>query len=111
MALLPELQRLQMPVIEDAGATVHSAEARSEERRVGKECRSRWAPYDQKKKEGHAADDTSVEEAHCPAYADNVARNGTPPVLAPCGAPVGPAKGATGSALRRPARSSADGQA
>src|SRR5690554_365098 len=27
MALLPELQRLRMPVIEDAGATVHSAEA------------------------------------------------------------------------------------
>src|SRR5947208_15376754 len=24
---------------------------RSEERRVGKECRSRWAPYDEKKKE------------------------------------------------------------
>src|SRR5688572_33311203 len=24
---------------------------RSEERRVGKECRSRWTPYDQKKKE------------------------------------------------------------
>src|SRR5438034_9873657 len=25
---------------------------RSEERRVGKECRSRWAPYPSKKKEG-----------------------------------------------------------
>src|SRR5436190_15227106 len=24
---------------------------RSEERRVGKECRSRWSPYDEKKKE------------------------------------------------------------
>src|SRR5438270_13395656 len=28
----------------------HVVEERSEERRVGKECRSRWAPYHQKKK-------------------------------------------------------------
>src|SRR5206468_7466773 len=37
----------------DAAALApHSAghHARSEERRVGKECRSRWAPYDSKKK-------------------------------------------------------------
>src|SRR5687768_18559994 len=27
-----------------------SADARSEERRVGKECRSRWSPYHEKKK-------------------------------------------------------------
>ena len=26
-------------------AEVHDAESRSEERRVGKECRSRWSPY------------------------------------------------------------------
>ena len=26
-------------------ATVYPASARSEERRVGKECRSRWSPY------------------------------------------------------------------
>src|SRR5437899_12482642 len=26
---------------------------RSEERRVGKECRSRWAPYEQRKKKQH----------------------------------------------------------
>src|SRR5215469_10907110 len=31
------------------GPPFHSA-ARSEERRVGKECRSRWSPYDEKKK-------------------------------------------------------------
>src|SRR5438876_4264820 len=29
--------------------------ARSEERRVGKECRSRWAPYQQKKKKHGAS--------------------------------------------------------
>src|SRR5438874_11280251 len=29
----------------------HSVENRSEERRVGKECRSRWSPYHSKKKE------------------------------------------------------------
>jgi len=34
-----ELSSAQISVISDA------AEARSEERRVGKECRSRWSPY------------------------------------------------------------------
>src|SRR5690625_7931923 len=34
-----------------AGAfTAHAPPMRSEERRVGKECRSRWAPYHYKKK-------------------------------------------------------------
>ena len=28
-----------------AGGTVTEVEDRSEERRVGKECRSRWSPY------------------------------------------------------------------
>ena len=28
-----------------AGATASAPAARSEERRVGKECRSRWSPY------------------------------------------------------------------
>ena len=32
-----------MEHIERAG--VHSGDSRSEERRVGKECRSRWSPY------------------------------------------------------------------
>ena len=36
----------------EAGIPAEAArEPRSEERRVGKECRSRWAPYHQKKKE------------------------------------------------------------
>src|SRR5438093_13626335 len=30
---------------------VETVEERSEERRVGKECRSRWSPYHEKKKE------------------------------------------------------------
>src|SRR5205823_9223735 len=38
----------QMPV----GTIVHNVE-RSEERRVGKECRSRWSPYHKKKKKIH----------------------------------------------------------
>src|SRR2546426_3022336 len=29
----------------DSGASDHAIEQRSEERRVGKECRSRWSPY------------------------------------------------------------------
>ena len=29
----------------DAGQEWHDARVRSEERRVGKECRSRWSPY------------------------------------------------------------------
>src|SRR5438132_12220767 len=45
--------------------------ARSEERRVGKECRSRWAQYDEKKKERtvRRADDYLCDEIvvriHC----------------------------------------------
>ena len=31
--------------IADAGVPVTPVEQRSEERRVGKECRSRWSPY------------------------------------------------------------------
>src|SRR5687768_13352648 len=34
-------------------------ETKSEERRVGKECRSRWAPYHQKKNKQQNVDDTS----------------------------------------------------
>src|SRR3989449_10844943 len=33
------------PEINDVGLTALHHEARSEERRVGKECRSRWSPY------------------------------------------------------------------
>ena len=32
-------------VLTDNGAEILNKEARSEERRVGKECRSRWSPY------------------------------------------------------------------
>src|SRR5438045_9562674 len=35
------------------GALRLSPLRRSEERRVGKECRSRWCPYHQKKEKGH----------------------------------------------------------
>src|SRR5690554_8144924 len=36
----------------DAGTMIEATViARSEERRVGKECRSRWSPYHEKKKE------------------------------------------------------------
>src|SRR5690606_39800676 len=34
----------------DRGHDLHRALARSEERRVGKECRSRWAPEHERKK-------------------------------------------------------------
>ena len=43
--LMREAERLQIP-LEVAVALVHQESAgRSEERRVGKECRSRWSPY------------------------------------------------------------------
>src|SRR3712207_9535489 len=37
-------------VLRDDGARPHDGVLRSEERRVGKECRSRWSPYHYKKK-------------------------------------------------------------
>src|SRR2546427_9525518 len=49
--LLRERARSRAPVRGDAGADARRAprrgapHARSEERRVGKECRSRWSPY------------------------------------------------------------------
>src|SRR5215210_8106408 len=43
--------------------------SRSEERRVGKECRSRWSPYHYKKKEvtdgGHGLSDTGKLRSAC----------------------------------------------
>ena len=42
------LHELVQEIAEDKGFTVHlfeCGEGRSEERRVGKECRSRWSPY------------------------------------------------------------------
>src|SRR5438034_10198718 len=38
----------------DAAQMLTGIPSRSEERRVGKECRSRWSQYHQKKKEGNA---------------------------------------------------------
>src|SRR5258707_8722816 len=41
----PEPQGGQLALADHAIAHAHPAEYRSEERRVGKECRSRWSPY------------------------------------------------------------------
>src|SRR6478736_7932194 len=38
---------------------------RSEERRVGKECRSRWSPYHSKKKKKLARNTTSLKMRRC----------------------------------------------
>src|SRR5436189_6432310 len=38
-----------------ASSRAHPTSARSEERRVGKECRSRWASYQEKKNDRHDA--------------------------------------------------------
>src|ERR1051326_5501526 len=43
-------QLSRLDELEDDGADVLGGMDRSEERRVGKECRSRWAPYHSKKK-------------------------------------------------------------
>src|SRR2546421_2761552 len=40
---------------------------RSEERRVGKECRSRWSPYHYKKKKRSMLRQRQVMEAWCPS--------------------------------------------
>src|SRR5437764_9964177 len=44
------LKRLPPMTISKTPAHIPPKPARSEERRVGKECRSRWSPYQQKKK-------------------------------------------------------------
>ena len=36
---------LYSPLIRAKATALHVSEIRSEERRVGKECRSRWSPY------------------------------------------------------------------
>src|SRR5437899_5302295 len=41
-------EELLLPMFEARGARI-GIDFRSEERRVGKECRSRWSPYDQKR--------------------------------------------------------------
>src|SRR5215203_3924967 len=42
-----------MPIEFKEGGSNYSLGVRSEERRVGKECRSRWSPYHEKKKRRH----------------------------------------------------------
>jgi len=39
------LQSLITPVMTTVHQHLHTTQSRSEERRVGKECRSRWSPY------------------------------------------------------------------
>src|SRR5438105_2273501 len=43
------LELYRDPEIADQYLTLYVRQQRSEERRVGKECRSRWAPYQEKK--------------------------------------------------------------
>src|SRR6266699_4311556 len=55
---LPILQMCQLvldhtPLLPHANPGVMGPKDRSEERRVGKECRSRWWPWHEKRKEGH----------------------------------------------------------
>ena len=38
-------QRMESELVPREGFPFHSIAMRSEERRVGKECRSRWSPY------------------------------------------------------------------
>src|SRR2546430_10019477 len=41
----PSRERKQVRWVDRAGRIINTVEQRSEERRVGKECRSRWSPY------------------------------------------------------------------
>ena len=41
----PELINKVNDIYNDGGQTILEIQNRSEERRVGKECRSRWSPY------------------------------------------------------------------
>ena len=41
----PYFRGIERAVLADQVALRHAVVARSEERRVGKECRSRWSPY------------------------------------------------------------------
>src|SRR6266511_5289557 len=49
--------------------TCSERRTRSEERRVGKECRSRWSPYQQKEKSGTDAVPHQWKEADAPLSA------------------------------------------
>src|SRR5437879_13713555 len=47
--------------LEPGGWGDHGADDRSEERRVGKECRSRWSPYHEKKKKRKRSEGAKVK--------------------------------------------------
>src|SRR5437763_17196159 len=50
---LSPLRGMPLAKLECSATRVTDFSPRSEERRVGKECRSRWAPYQYKKKAGY----------------------------------------------------------
>src|SRR3712207_683105 len=61
---LEEVDPLEfLDIVEDRAKLVEMDPARSEERRVGKECRSRWSPYHQKKKSS-LSDDPFIALTH-----------------------------------------------
>src|SRR5689334_25279088 len=52
------LMDIQLPEVSGLEVTKWLKDDRSEERRVGKECRSRWSPYHEKKKRQEKVDDS-----------------------------------------------------
>src|ERR1043166_3273090 len=56
---------------------------RSEERRVGKECRSRWAPYHEKKKKKYILGTTDIDVVFLAADACSAARVSDVPAMLP----------------------------
>ena len=44
-AILDQISERRAEILDKEGKVAESTAARSEERRVGKECRSRWSPY------------------------------------------------------------------
>src|SRR4051794_41851539 len=62
----PILAQLEKLLLCDLSPSTNDSVKRSEERRVGKECRSRWSPYHEKKKDKRrtAGDPQRHEELH-----------------------------------------------
>src|SRR5690606_3045369 len=65
--LMLKVSRLKLPVIWLLVSmwlnTLTKSQIRSEERRVGKECRSRWGPDAQKKRQSHSTAERTVGSA------------------------------------------------